>query len=210
VRFSLACGTGLCVETLPDFDRAGPATLDSGPCPDVGNCPGIGGLLKAGGRSSELGGDGTFVAGGYQGGGTCLGVGTYSDFGGGEYEGREVGREDVELESSENLDLRRPLLQHQANNTSRIKLPILTPIMMPPACSRRLPVSVVVVVMAASALRATAIPVAPVPFGSGTIIVTHAAVVDAVILADCRSGLTWVSTLSSSCIGRPFKTGLSC
>jgi hypothetical protein len=139
-----------------------------------------------------------------------LGVGTCFDFGGGDCEGREVERE--ELEVSENLDRRRTLLQHQASNTSSIKPPMLTPMMMPPAWSRRMPVFIVVVVVvvvvaaaAASALRTTPRPVALFFRESGTVIVTHAAVVDVVIVAEFRSGTTWVSTPSSSCIGRPSK-----
>jgi hypothetical protein len=76
-----------------------------------------------------------------------------------EYEGREV--EGEELDVSENRDCRRPLLQHlqhQAKNISSSKPPKLTPMMMPPACSRLIPVSVVVAA-AAVALRATANPV---------------------------------------------------
>ena len=51
----------------------------------------------------------------------CLGIGTSCVFGGGEYEGREVDRE--ELEVSENRDRRRLLLQHQAKtiNDERYK-----------------------------------------------------------------------------------------
>ena len=137
----------------------------------------------------------------------CLGIGTSCVFGGGEYEGREVDRE--ELEVSENRDRRLLLLQHQAKTISRSKPLMLTPMMMPPACSRRIPVSVVVMA-AASALRAIEIPVAPVLSGSGPVIVTHAAVANVVLVAERRSGTTWVSTLSSSCIGQPSKAGLSC
>jgi hypothetical protein len=140
------------------------------------------------------------------GGGTVVNVETCSGFGGGECEGREGEREEHEV--SEDRDRRRPLVQHQAKNTSSISPPMLTPMMMPPACSRRMPVSIVVA--AASSLFATAIPFAFVLSGCGTVTVTHAAVVNVVNVADCRSDTRWVSTLSSSCIGRPSKTGLPC
>jgi hypothetical protein len=74
-----------------------------------------------------------------------------------------------------------------------------------------MPVSIVVVVVAAaSALFATAIPVSFVFSGSGIVTVTHAAVVDVVTVADRRFDITRVSTLSSRRIGRPPKTALFC